>query len=106
MQALPQPAVEEVVILGTYRTFETAEDSAQNWRSQGIEVEIAQPERWQVWAKRDVYSTPLLRRLLFQSVQTIRARKWHILIPKYCKQVPRVSWVVNGKRYSPNNSGN
>ena len=43
MEPLPKLEVEEVVVLGTYRTFETAEDSAKNWRSQGIEVEIAQP---------------------------------------------------------------
>ncbi|MBW4675802.1 MAG: SpoIID/LytB domain-containing protein [Desmonostoc geniculatum HA4340-LM1] len=99
MQALPQPAVEEVVILGTYRTFETAEDSAKKWRSQGMEVEIAQPERWQVWAKRDVYSTPLLRRLLLQNIQATNQEKVY-LDTKITKQVPRVSWVVDGKRYS------
>ncbi|QMS90126.1 SpoIID/LytB domain-containing protein [Nostoc edaphicum CCNP1411] len=101
MQALPQPAVEEVVILGTYRTFETAEDSANKWRSQGMEVEIAQPERWQVWAKRDVYSTPLLRRLLLQNIQASTKEKVY-LDTKILKQVPRVSWVVDGNRYSPN----
>lgn len=101
MQALPQPAVAEVVVLGNYRTFETAEDSAQNWRSQGIEVEIAQPERWQVWAKRDVYSTPLLRRLLVQSIEA-SGQKIAYLDTKILQQVPRVSWVVNGKRYNPN----
>ncbi|MBD2514428.1 SpoIID/LytB domain-containing protein [Nostoc sp. FACHB-973] len=101
MQALPQPAVEEVVILGTYRTFETAEDSAKKWRSQGMEVEIAQPERWQVWAKRDVYSTPLLRRLLLQNIQATNQEKVY-LDTKITKQVPRVSWVVDGKRYSLN----
>ncbi|MEH2305335.1 SpoIID/LytB domain-containing protein [Nostoc sp.] len=101
MQALPQPAVEEMVVLGTYRTFETAEDSANKWRSQGIEVEIAQPERWQVWAKRDVYSTPLLRRLLLQNIQTSNKDKVY-LDTKVLKQVPQVSWVVDGKRYSPN----
>ncbi|MCF2150279.1 SpoIID/LytB domain-containing protein [Desmonostoc muscorum LEGE 12446] len=101
MQALPQPAVEEVVILGTYRTFETAEDSAKKWRSQGMEVEIAQPERWQVWAKRDVYSTPLLRRLLLQNIQATNGEKVY-LDTKITKQVPRVSWVVDGKRYSLN----
>jgi SpoIID/LytB domain protein len=101
MQALPQPAVEEVVVLGTYRTFETAEDSANKWRAQGIEVEIAQPERWQVWAKRDVYNTPLLRRLLFQSVQTIDKNTAYI-DTKILQQVPRVNWVVNGKRYNLN----
>ncbi|QHG20023.1 SpoIID/LytB domain-containing protein [Nostoc sp. ATCC 53789] len=101
MQALPQPAVEEMVVLGTYRTFETAEDSANKWRSQGIEVEIAQPERWQVWAKRDVYSTPLLRRLLLQNIQASNKDKVY-LDTKVLKQVPQVSWVVDGKRYSPN----
>ncbi|WP_392480305.1 SpoIID/LytB domain-containing protein [Nostoc sp. C110] len=101
MQALPQPAVEEMVVLGTYRTFETAEDSANKWRSQGIEVEIAQPERWQVWAKRDVYSTPLLRRLLLQNIQASNKDKVY-LDTKVLQQVPQVSWVVDGKRYSPN----
>ncbi|MEH2088498.1 MAG: SpoIID/LytB domain-containing protein [Nostoc sp.] len=101
MQALPQPAIEEVVVLGTYRTFETAEDSANKWRSQGMEVEIAQPERWQVWAKRDVYSTPLLRRLLLQNIQAYTQEKVY-LDTKVLKQVPRVSWVVDGNRYSPN----
>ncbi|MBD2342831.1 SpoIID/LytB domain-containing protein [Anabaena subtropica] len=101
MQALPKPAIEEVVVLGTYRTYETAEDSAENWRKQGIQVEIAQPERWQVWAKRDVYNTPLLRRLLFQSVKATGNDLAYIdtrILPK----VPRVSWVVNGKSYTPN----
>ncbi|MHC5674877.1 SpoIID/LytB domain-containing protein [Nostoc sp.] len=101
MQALPQSAVEEVVVLGTYRTFETAEDSANKWRSQGMKVEIAQPERWQVWAKRDVYSTPLLRRLLLHNIQASTKEKVY-LDTKIRKQVPRVSWVVDGKRYSPN----
>ncbi|WP_373530784.1 SpoIID/LytB domain-containing protein [Nostoc sp.] len=101
MQALPDAAVEEVVVLGTYRTFETAEDSANKWRSQGMKVEIAQPERWQVWAKRDVYSTPLLRRLLLQNIQAATKEKVY-LDTKILKQVPRVSWVVDGKRYSPN----
>lgn len=99
MQALPKPVVEEVVVLGTYRTFETAEDSANKWRSQGIKVEIAQPERWQVWAKRDVYNTPLLRRLLLQSIQATVENTAYI-DTKIKKQIPQISWVVNGQRYS------
>jgi SpoIID/LytB domain protein len=98
MTPLPQIEVEEVVVLGTYRTFETAEDSAKNWRSQGIEVEIAQPNRWQVWAKRDVYSTPLLRRLLFQSVQAAGKQMTYIntqILP----EVTQVSWKVDGQTY-------
>jgi len=103
MQALPQPIVEEKVVLGTFRTFETAEDNAQGWRKKGIQVEIAQPERWEVWAKRDVYKTPLLRRLLLQSVQKNTKAATVYIDTQILKQVPRVSWVVNGKRYSPNN---
>jgi len=103
MQALPQPIVEERVVLGTFRTFETAEDNAQGWRKKGIQVEIAQPERWEVWAKRDVYKTPLLRRLLLQSVQKNTKATTVFIDTQIIKQVPRVSWVVNGKRYSPNN---
>ncbi len=103
MQALPQPVVEERVVLGTYRTFETAEDSAISWRAKGIQVEIAQPDRWQVWAKRNVYSTPLLRRLLLQSVQNSTKITTVYIDTQILKQVPRVSWIVNGNRYSPNN---
>jgi SpoIID/LytB domain protein len=101
METLPQPQVQEVVVLGDFRTFETAEDSARNWRSQGIEVEIAQPERWQVWAKRDVYSSPLLRRLLLKSIET-SGQKLPYLDTKIINQVPRISWEINGQRYSDN----
>ncbi len=99
MEALPQPAVEEVVVLGTYRTYESAEDNAQSWRNQGIKVEIAQPERWQVWAKRNVYNSPLLRRLLLESLEAA-GKKTVSLETRILSQVPRLSWVVNGKRYS------
>ncbi len=69
-QPLPKPAIDERVVLGTYRSFETAEAAANQWRSRGIQVELAQPsERWQVWAKREVYNQPLLRRLLLESIQ-------------------------------------
>jgi SpoIID/LytB domain protein len=101
METLPQAKVQEVVVLGNYRTFETAEDSARNWRSQGVEVEIAQPERWQVWAKREVYSSPLLRRLLLQNIQA-SGQTLPYLDTQILQQVPRVSWEINGKRYSNN----
>ncbi|PLZ06004.1 SpoIID/LytB domain-containing protein [Fischerella thermalis] len=101
MRPLTQPVVEERLVLGTYRTYETAEDSARNWRAKGIEVEITQPERWQVWAKRDVYSTPLLRRLLLESLQAAGKKKVFIST-RVLQQVPQVSWVIDGKRYSRN----
>lgn len=99
MQALPQPVLDERVVLSTHPNFETAEDNAERWRSLGIETEIAQPERWQVWAKRDVYSTPLLRRLLLQSLQA-KGVQTAYLDTKVLQQVPKVSWTVNGFRYN------
>ncbi len=66
---LTKPKLEEKLILSDRSTFETAEDSAKSWKKLGIEVEVAQPGRWQVWAKRDVYSTPLVRRWLLHSLE-------------------------------------
>jgi SpoIID/LytB domain protein len=99
MQQKQQPQLEEKLVLGTYRTYETAEDSAQNWRKKGIEVEIAQPERWQVWAKRDVYSTPFLRRLLLESLETSKQKNTAFIDTQILAQRPRVTWVANNKRY-------
>lgn len=98
MQPLPEAEVKERVVLSTHRSFESAEDSAEQWRSQGIPVEVAQPGRWQVWAKRDVYQTPLLRRLLLQSLQAkgVAAHVDTKVLPK----VPQASLVVGGYRYN------
>jgi SpoIID/LytB domain protein len=99
MQPLSQAQVEERVVFSTHRSFETAEDQAQQWRSQGIEVELAQPDRWQVWAKRETYNTPLLRRLLLQSLQAKGIQTARIE-SKIVRQVARPSWVLNGFRYT------
>jgi SpoIID/LytB domain protein len=99
MQPLAQPITDERVIFSTHRSFESAEDQAQEWRKQGIEVEIAQPERWQVWAKRDVYSTPLVRRLLLKSLQAKGIQTARIE-SRSIQEVPRPTWVINGYRYT------
>jgi SpoIID/LytB domain protein len=99
MQPLAKASAEERLILGVFRTFEAAEDNANKWREKGIQVEIAQPERWQVWAKRDVYSTPLLRRLLLQSLQA-SGRKTPFVDTQILKQTPIVTWTVGDKRYT------
>ena len=69
MARLSQPKLVEKLVLSDRATFETAEDSANSWKRLGIEVEVAQPGRWQVWAKRDVYHTPLVRRWLLHSLE-------------------------------------
>lgn len=99
MQPLPEPVLEERVVISVHPNFETAEDYAQEWRAKGIETEVAQPERWQVWAKRDVYNNPLLRRLLLQSLQAKGLKTAHIET-KVVEKVPRVSWMANGFRFT------
>ncbi|HEY9845613.1 MAG TPA: SpoIID/LytB domain-containing protein, partial [Candidatus Caenarcaniphilales bacterium] len=98
-QPLHQPRLEERVILSTHRSFETAETNAAHWQAQGIEVEVAQPQRWQVWANRNRYNNPLLRRLLLQSLQA-KGINTAFIERKILTQVPQASWVVNGYRYN------
>ena len=66
---LKERILEERVVLSEQGTYETAEDSAKSWQAKGIPVEIAQPKRWEVWAKRANYSTPLVRKWLLKSLQ-------------------------------------
>jgi SpoIID/LytB domain protein len=105
LEIAPKPlemlAVEERVVLSSHRSFESAEDSANQWRAQGIEVEIAQPLRWQVWAKRDVYNSPLVRRWLLQSLQA-QGNKTAFLDTKVFKQIPQAFWILNGFRFNRN----
>jgi SpoIID/LytB domain protein len=97
---LPAPIVEERVILSDHATFETAENSANKWEKMGIKVEITQPDRWQVWAKRAVYENPLLRRWLIESLKT-KGYTQPYIDTNLLKEKPRVSFVVNGTRYFP-----
>ncbi|MDX2244978.1 MAG: SpoIID/LytB domain-containing protein [Leptolyngbyaceae cyanobacterium bins.302] len=98
-QALPEARIEERVVFSTHRSFESAEEDANRWRAAGIPVELAQPNRWQVWAKREVYSTPLLRRLLLQSVQA-KGIQTAFLDTKVLPTEPQAVVIVNGQRYA------
>lgn len=96
---LTQPKLEEKLILSDRATFETAEDSANSWRKLGIEVEIAQPGRWQVWAKRDIYGTPLVRRWLLHSLEA-NGYTSPYLDSKILHQEPDITLEINGKEYN------
>lgn len=97
--SLPEPRLDERLVLSTHRSFEDAEAKAMQWKAQGIQVEIAQPDRWEVWGKRDVYATPLLRRRLLQSLEA--AGQTGVNLQSQVKQqVPQASWVINGYRYN------
>lgn len=97
-EPLPQPKLDEKLILSDRSTFETAEDSAKTWKKLGIEVEVAQPGRWQVWAKRDVYSTPLVRRWLLDSLEA-NGYTSPYLDTELLNQQPKITLVIDGKQY-------
>ncbi len=97
---LPQPKVRERVVLSDHATFETAETSAQNWATLGLKVEVTQPERWQVWADPSVYHTPLLRRLLLESLQN-EGYDTPYLATEVLEELVAVSLVVGEKSYTP-----
>ena len=95
---LPQPKLAEKLILSDRSTFETAEDSAKSWKRLGIEVEVAQPGRWQVWAKRDVYPTPLVRRWLLHSLEA-NGYDSPYLDTEVLYQEPNIIVEIEGQEY-------
>lgn len=97
--ALSEPALQERIVLSTHRSFESAEDSANQWRERGIETEIAQPGDWQVWAKREVYNTPLSRRLLQKDLQAAGYEGVYV-DSQVLRDLPKSAAVLNGFRYN------
>jgi hypothetical protein len=97
--ALPQPYLQEWVVLSSHRSFESAEYSANTWRAVGIETEIAQPKTWQVWAKRDVYHTPLLKRLLLKNLQAAGHDNVYV-DSQVLTEIPKAAFIANGYRYN------
>jgi len=102
LQPLPQPQVKERVVLSSHRSFESAEDSANQWKAKGIDVEVAQPKQWQVWAKQDTYKTPLLRRLLMQNLRSNGATIAFI-DSKLETQATKATFTTGGNRYQRDN---
>jgi SpoIID/LytB domain protein len=98
-RSLSQPKLSEKLILSDRSTFETAEHSANSWKKLGLEVEVAQPGNWQVWAKRDVYSTPLLRRWLLHSLQA-NGYSTPYLSTEMLKTEPEIALLIDGKEYN------
>ncbi|MGF1566664.1 MAG: SpoIID/LytB domain-containing protein [Nodosilinea sp.] len=95
---LPEAELSERVVLSNHRSFESAEDSAQQWRQRGIQPEIAQPSSWEVWASREVYNSPLVRRLLVKNLKDQGFTEVH-LDSRVLSQVPKAFFEANGYRY-------
>ncbi|MEO1445780.1 MAG: SpoIID/LytB domain-containing protein [Cyanobacteria bacterium J06635_11] len=99
MQPLETPVLEERVVLSDHRSFESAEDSAIRWRAAGIDAEIAQPESWQVWAKREDYNSPIVRRLLLRNLHAAGYTSAFIE-SEVVREVPKAAFIANGYKYA------
>ncbi len=99
LQPLAQPMLQEWVVLSSHRSFESAEDSARLWNAAGIEAEIAQPDAWQVWAKREKYNEPIVRRLLLENLQAAGYTDTFI-DSRVVKEVPKTTFTANGFKYT------
>ncbi|MBE9158099.1 SpoIID/LytB domain-containing protein [Nodosilinea sp. LEGE 06152] len=97
-EPLPEATLGERVVLSNHRSFETAEYSAEQWRQRGIEPEIAQPGSWEVWANRETYNSPLVRRLLVQNLQA-QGFTEVFLDSQVLGQIPKAYFEANGYRY-------
>ena len=98
MQPLEAPVLQEWVVLSTHRSFESAEDSATRWQAAGINAEVAQPDSWQVWAKREDYSSPIARRLLIENLHAAGYTNAFI-DSRVVKEVPKAAFTANGYKY-------
>ncbi len=97
-EPLPQPEIEEKVVLSYHRSFENAQASAHRWQSLGINTEIVQPDRWQVWAKRSDYNNPLARQILVGKLRLLGNNIAKIETKRLTSR-PLLSWQVNGITY-------
>lgn len=95
---LPEATLQERVVLSNHRSFESAEYSAHEWRQRGIDPEIAQPGGWEIWANREAYDSPLVRRLLVQNLKENGFNEVH-LDSRVLGQIPQVYFEANGYRY-------
>jgi SpoIID/LytB domain protein len=101
-EPLSRPALQERVVLSTHRSFESAEFSAYEWRARGIHAEIAQPGGWEVWANRELYNSPLLRRLLLENLEEQGFTEVY-LDSEVVDKMPKAFFEANGYRYHRDN---
>jgi SpoIID/LytB domain protein len=90
--------LEERLVVGNYRNFETAQNTVEILAQQGIKLEIAQPHSWQVWAKRDVYHHPHRRRQLLTQLQQ-GGNPNAYLDARLSAQENQLTWVSGGRSH-------
>ena len=95
---LSKSLLKEYIVLSDHTNFETAEDNSKKWQERGIQTEIMQPGQWQVWAKREVYETPLLRRWLLNALKT-KGYTRPYMESTILANKSQATFAVNGKQY-------
>jgi SpoIID/LytB domain protein len=100
-EPLAAPRTDERLVISTHRSFESAEASAKTWQAKGVAVELAQPDNWQVWAKRDRYDSTVSRLFLQQDLKS-KGLTTSYLDRKTVATRPTLSWELNGYRYNRN----
>ena len=91
-QTLAEPSLQERVVLSTHRSFESAEASANAWLAQGILVEVAQPEHWQVWGKARHLQHSLAAPPVAAKLAGAGVCKQHTLTQKYYRSSLVCRW--------------
>lgn len=100
-QAHRETQVDEQLVLGSFRSYETAQQQALKWQQQGIKVELAQPDLWQIWADRRTYDTPLLRRWLLKSLKAQDEQLSSVYLESQVVKQQRIPyWILGGYRYN------
>ncbi|MGD1902737.1 MAG: SpoIID/LytB domain-containing protein [Geitlerinemataceae cyanobacterium] len=90
------PIIDDRIVLSVHRSFESAEASARDWNARGIATEVAQPDRWEVWADRDTYDSPLLRQMLAESAKAAEIDKVGLFERTRDRRV-QLAWKVLGE---------
>lgn len=95
---LPTPEQRSQLVISQHRSFESAEASAAQWRAKGFDVEIAQPQGWEVWLKPtpdlpDAALPSLLQRLRSEGAASALLRS------ETRKTQPQLVWQLGDQRF-------
>lgn len=98
MKPFSEPQTTRQVVISTHRSFESAEAKGNELRTLGLQVELAQPDQWQVWGKRSFYVTEQNQLWLLNQVKA-RGFPNAFIAQKTRTEKPQLSWTSNGFRY-------
>ncbi len=95
---LPQPILEQRLILSRHRSFESADASARSWEELGVETLTVQPEEWQVWADPSLYDLEDYQQIL--TLAESQARPGVKLESEMVSSRQHLSWSIQGETFT------